>query len=65
MIEERHYFNELDNIVSNYPLDSVDVISCETVFVCSKRKWVSRNVNGKWVPTTVGLRVHAQYKAGR
>lgn len=56
---ERHYLEELANVVENYPLFAGDTISHETAQVCGKRGWIVRQSDGNWIPTAEGLHVYA------
>ena len=62
-IEERHYREELANIVENYPLFPGDTISHPTADECGRRGWAVRQADGNWIPTALGLRVYAEAEA--
>jgi hypothetical protein len=55
MPEERHYLEELANVVEGYPLWPGDTISHETARVCGERGWIVRQEDGSWIPTAEGL----------
>lgn len=56
--DERHYLEELANVVENYPLWPGDTISHTTARVCADRRWIVRDADGDWIPTAEGLKVH-------
>jgi hypothetical protein len=65
--EERHYLEELGNIVKNWPLWPGDTISHQTAYECGRRGWAKRNwgpaQDGCWYPTEEGERVWKEHLA--
>lgn len=55
---ERHYLEELANVVEGYPLFAGDTLSHETARVCGERGWIVRQGDGNWIPTAEGLHVY-------
>lgn len=56
MLTERHYIEELANVVENYPLFAGETISHATAKECARRGWIVRNADGDWIPTAEGVR---------
>lgn len=54
MILEKHYHEELANIIMNEPVFPGNVISHKTANECVKRGWVKRNENGDFAATPGG-----------
>lgn len=59
---ERHYREELGNVVKRYPVFPGDTISHETARVCAERRWIVRQADGSWIPTAKGLRAYEAYR---
>lgn len=55
MIIERHYREELLNVIHNSPVFAGDTISHKTANECGVRGWIKRDENGDWVPTVKGI----------
>lgn len=53
---ERHYREELRNIVERYPVFPGDTVSHEGAKVCAERGWIVRQSDGSWIPTAKGLK---------
>lgn len=55
-LTERHYLEELQNVVSSYPLEPGDTLSSRTAAICCERRWIVRDAAGRWIPTALGVR---------
>lgn len=63
---ERHYREELRNIVEKYPVFPGDTVSHKTARVCAERGWAVRQADGSWIPTAEGLKVYeADHREGK
>lgn len=56
-------YEELTNIVRNYPVFTGDTISHDSAHACGERGWAVRNHNGDWVPTQAGRDAFINYAA--
>lgn len=54
---------ELGNIVENSPVQPDDIISDRTADECQRRGWVTKDSNGNWVATEVGVNLWPIYSA--
>lgn len=53
-MSESAVYEELANVVRNYPVFAGDTLSHETANECGRRGWAKRNHNGDWIPTPEG-----------
>jgi hypothetical protein len=56
MIGEKHYLEELGNVVTNQPVWPGDTLSHRTANVCGERGWIKRDSKGDWIATRLGER---------
>lgn len=57
-MDERHYREELKNVVENAPLDPGDTISHAGAYECADRVWIRRDSKSNWIPTDLGKRIY-------
>lgn len=48
-------WEELSNVVNNYPVFPGDTISHKTALACSILGWITRDESGNWIPTADGV----------
>lgn len=57
-MQEKHYLEELGNIVENAPVFPGDTISHAGANECVRRGWAERDDNSDFVPTELGRQVY-------
>lgn len=57
-MREHTIIEELRFVVDNYPVEPTDAISFRTAAECEKRRWIVRDVEGRFIPTAEGLRIY-------
>lgn len=60
---ERAVRSEMSNVAHNYPMDPAEFISRRTADECYVRGWITRQRDGKYIPTAEGLREYWSVRA--
>lgn len=61
-MQEKHYYEELHNVIEGEPLFPGDTISHQGANECERRGWIRRDTEGNWISTPLGNIHHSEYQ---